>query len=87
MPVDRECIIYAGECLRLARMAEDPVIQARLTEMAHHWMAAARQETLDAAPPQAIEKRAGRSTFVRRVVRAGRRQIHAARSQSRQRAS
>jgi hypothetical protein len=56
MPVDRECIIYAGECLRLARMAKDPVIQARLTEMAHHWMAAARQETLDAAPRRAARR-------------------------------
>jgi hypothetical protein len=56
MPRDRECMVYARECLRLARMAEDPVIQARLTEIAHLWMAAAMEETLDAAPPRAARR-------------------------------
>ena len=42
--IDRECLDYARECERLARMANDQEIQEYLFDLARKWMALALGE-------------------------------------------
>ena len=41
---DRDCVVYARECARLATATSDPEIREALLNMAREWMAMAMQE-------------------------------------------
>jgi hypothetical protein len=41
---DKELVGYARDCVRLARMTDDPTISAPLMKMAREWMDAAHGE-------------------------------------------
>ena len=49
MSPDHELESYASECVRLARLTDDPHIRERLFQMARQWMAVAMDETARAA--------------------------------------
>jgi hypothetical protein len=51
MPSDHELRSYASECVRLARLADDPHIRERLLQIAREWMAVAVHE--ESAPESA----------------------------------
>jgi len=42
-------VSYARECVRLAGLAEDPMLRDQLLDMARNWMAEAMQEGAKAA--------------------------------------
>ena len=41
---DRECVEFARECVRLARLVQDLEVREQLIDMAREWMAAAMRE-------------------------------------------
>jgi hypothetical protein len=51
--IDRECLDYARECERLARMANDQEIQEYLFDLARKWMALALGEEKTPGPDTA----------------------------------
>jgi hypothetical protein len=42
---DDECVSYARDCVRLAELAQDPLLREQLLNMAREWMAVAMHET------------------------------------------
>jgi hypothetical protein len=42
---DDDCMSYARDCVRLAGLAKDPLLQEQLLNMAREWMAVAMHET------------------------------------------
>ena len=61
MAIDRECVDYACECIRLARLTDDPEIRDRLMDMARSWLAVAER-------PHLVDER---SRFHHDIVDAG----------------
>ena len=47
---DKDLEDYARDCVRLARLARDPIIRDRLMQMARDWMAEATHESKAAEP-------------------------------------
>ena len=49
---DEECVSFARECVRLARLTEVPEDRERLLNMAREWMAVAMREKPTKTHPQ-----------------------------------
>jgi NADH:ubiquinone oxidoreductase subunit D len=54
MATDKECVGYARECVRLARLTQDQRIREQLLNMAREWMAVAMHEEKSPQPKSAI---------------------------------
>jgi hypothetical protein len=54
MAADEECMGYARECVRLARLASDQQIREKLFAIARDWMAAALDDRHVSSPPPAL---------------------------------
>ena len=62
MAYDQDCERYARECVRLARLVQEPALREQLLQMAREWMAVVMGED-DAPAASPGKQRAGPSEY------------------------